>query len=68
MRAARIAVALLGAAAAAVLLRRRAAERRERVDLYYDDGSMLSLEDGAPEAGPLLAVAREAVRAAGPGR
>lgn len=55
--------ALLGAAWAAALLRRRAAGRGERVDLYYDDGSMVSLADGSPDASPLLALAREAVRA-----
>jgi hypothetical protein len=55
--------ALAGAAAAAALLRRRSVERRERVDVYYDDGSMISLEDGAPDAAPLLALARDALRA-----
>ena len=53
----------LGALGALALLRRRAVERRERVDLYYGDGSMLSLEDGAPDAAPLLALARDALRA-----
>ena len=32
--------------------RRRAA--RERVDLYFEDGSMVSLADGSPEADALL--------------
>jgi hypothetical protein len=57
--------AALGAAGAVALLRRRTAERREHVDLYYDDGSMLSLERGAPDAAPLLQLARDALRAAG---
>jgi hypothetical protein len=57
-----VAVVLAGAAAAVVFLRRRKAARAERVDLYYEDGSMISLEDGTPEAERLLAVARDAVR------
>jgi len=40
---------------------RRREERRERVNLYYDDGSMVTLERGAPEAEQLLAVARSAL-------
>ena len=40
---------------------RRREERRERVNLYYDDGSMVTLERGAPEAEQLLAVARGAL-------
>ena len=39
-----------GSLAGSVLVRRRAARKRERVDLYADDGSMLSLADGSPEA------------------
>jgi hypothetical protein len=42
-------------------LARRREERRERVHLYYDDGSMVTLEHGAPEADRLLAVARAAL-------
>ena len=42
-------------------LSRRRDERRERVHLYYDDGSMVTLEHGAPEAERLLAVARSAL-------
>jgi hypothetical protein len=40
---------------------RRRDERRERVHLYYDDGSMVTLEHGAPEAERLLAIARAAL-------
>jgi hypothetical protein len=55
----------LGAVAvgAAVVLRRRAGSERERVDLYYEDGSMTTFEEGAPEAPALLAHARDAVAA-----
>ncbi|MDX6398861.1 MAG: hypothetical protein QOJ43_2269 [Gaiellaceae bacterium] len=42
-------------------LARRREERRERVHLYYDDGSMVTLEHGAPEADRLLAVGRAAL-------
>jgi hypothetical protein len=62
MRRPSLVALLLAAAAAVVFLRRRKATRAERVDLYYEDGSMISLEDGAPEAERLLAVARDAVR------
>jgi hypothetical protein len=48
-----------GSLAGSLLVRRRAARRRERVDLYADDGSMLSLADGTPEAMRLLAIAHE---------
>ena len=51
-------------AAGAALLRRTAASRRVRVDLYYDDGSMQSLSDDAPEAARLLPLARQALDAA----
>ena len=46
-----------GSLAGSVLLRRRAARRRERVDLYADDGSMISHAEGTPEAERLLAIA-----------
>lgn len=42
-------------------LRRRRDGRRERVHLYYDDGSMVSLEEGAPAAERLLSLARQAL-------
>jgi hypothetical protein len=58
------ALALLGAGAAALLLRRRSVSRGEHVDVYYDDGSMVSLEAGSPRAEELLVVAREALASA----
>ncbi len=51
------------AAGAAVLVRRRVSGSRERVELYYEDGSMTSLEDGSPDAERLLAFARDALDA-----
>ncbi len=46
-----------GSLAGSVLVRRRAARKRERVDLYGDDGSMVSHAEGTPEATPLLDIA-----------
>jgi hypothetical protein len=42
-------------------LARHRGEHRERVHLYYDDGSMVTLEHSAPEAERLLALARAAL-------
>jgi hypothetical protein len=53
-----------GSAAGTVLYRRRAARRRERVQLYFADGSMISLTEGTPEAERLLGHARELLAAA----
>ncbi|MDX6511827.1 MAG: hypothetical protein QOE36_1331 [Gaiellaceae bacterium] len=52
------------ALATAAYVRRSAGHRRERVDLYYDDGSMVSLPEGSPAAARLLALGRETLRAA----
>jgi hypothetical protein len=57
--------ALVGLAlVVASFVRRGAGRRRERVDLYYDDGSMVSLPDGSPESEQLLALGRDALRTA----
>ncbi len=55
-----------GSLAGSVLLRRRAARRRERVDLYFEDGSMVSLTEGQLDAERLLPPAREVLAAARP--
>jgi hypothetical protein len=52
-----------GVVAGLVFFRREASRRRERVDLYYADGSMASLADGSPDAERLLALGRDALRA-----
>jgi hypothetical protein len=57
----RILALLLLVGGPVLYLSRRREERRERVHLYYDDGSMVTLERGAPEAEQLLAVARGAL-------
>ena len=57
----RLLVLLLFVGGPVLYLSRRRRERRERVHLYYDDGSMVTLEHGAPEAEQLLAIARSAL-------
>lgn len=52
-----------GSLAGSVLVRRRAARKRERVDLYADDGSMHSYADGSLEADRLLPIAHEILAA-----
>ena len=46
-----------------VLYRRRSVRNRTRVDVYFDDGSMVSLAAGSPDADSMLPHA-EAVLAA----
>ena len=58
------ALVALAAALAAVVFRRRAERRRERVDLYYEDGSMVSLPEGSADADRLLPLAREILQTA----
>jgi len=64
----RKALGLLGFAsgllAGTVLYRRTIARRRERVDVYFDDGTMLTLVDGSPESVDALTIARAALAAA----
>ena len=55
-------LAAAGGAAAVVSRARR--DRRDCVSLHYADGSSLTLEEGAPSADRVLAVAREALAAA----
>ena len=42
----------------------RRGRRQDRVDLYFADGSMVSLEGDSPQAAHLIPPAREAIRAA----
>ena len=55
--------AVAGLVAGAAFLRRRTSHR-ERVDLYFEDGSMVSLSDGSPEADRLIPLARDVLRRA----
>jgi hypothetical protein len=41
---------------------RRQGGRRERADLYFEDGSMLSLSNGSPGAERLIPLARDIIR------
>ena len=53
-----------GSALAAVVFRRRSVRRRDRAELYFRDGTMVSLTDGSAGADRLLAHARELLAAA----
>ena len=53
-----------GSLVGTILYRRHLARRRERVDLYYEDGSMVSLTSGSVEAERLLPLARDVLRTA----
>jgi hypothetical protein len=46
-----------GSLAGAIFFRRRSARRRDRVDVYFDDGSMVSLSTESPDAERLLPTA-----------
>jgi hypothetical protein len=52
-----------GLVAGSIVYRRSFGRRRERVDVYFDDGSMVTFADGSPEAVKLLAVAHDALTA-----
>jgi len=64
----RKALALLGfgtgIVAGSVLFRRSFARRRDHVDVYFDDGSMVSFAEGSQEADTLLPVAQDVLAAA----
>jgi len=47
-----------GSLAGTIFYRRRVARRRERVDVYFDDGSMVSLTESSAEAATVLPLAR----------
>jgi len=53
-----------GIFAGSVIFRRSFAKPRERVDVYFDDGSLVSFVDGSPEADKLLPVAGDVLAAA----
>ncbi|HSB38379.1 MAG TPA: hypothetical protein VLD13_04760 [Gaiellaceae bacterium] len=63
-RALAVAGAAVASAVGAVLLRRRAARGRDRAELYFEDGSLVTLTQGSPEADRILAQARELLAAA----
>jgi hypothetical protein len=55
-------------ATGSVLVRRRRSRHQSRVDLYFDDGSMLSVGESSTEAAGLLPLAHEILAVAGPSR
>jgi hypothetical protein len=55
------AVLAFGTLVGTVVWRRRSARRRDRVDVYFEDGSMVSLTDGSAEASTVLPLARRAL-------
>ena len=52
---------LLAAVGGSLLYAARRRRGRERVQLHFDDGSTVTLEQGAPAADELLALARGVV-------
>ena len=59
-----VAAALLlttASATAAWVIKRRQDGRRPHVGLYFEDGSMVSLPESSPQAGPLVDLGIEAV-------
>jgi hypothetical protein len=48
-----------------VLYRRRSVRNRTRLDVYFDDGSMVSLAAGSPDADRLMPHAEAVLAAAG---
>lgn len=54
----------LGSLLGTIAFRRRHAGRRERVDVYFEDGSMVSIADGSPEASTVLPLARRIIETA----
>ena len=55
-----------GSLAGTVLYRRRVARRRERVDLYFVDGTIISVAEGSRGSDRLLQHARNALGATRP--
>jgi hypothetical protein len=57
-RSAAAVLGVLGGMIAGAALIRRQTAHRERADLYFEDGSMLSLTEGSPGGDRLLPLAR----------
>ena len=57
-------VLFLGSLAGTIAFRRRFAKRKERVDVYFEDGSMVSLTEGSPEASTILPLAHRILETA----
>jgi len=48
-----------------IVYRRRSVRTRTRLDVYFEDGSMVSLAAGSPDADRLLPFARDVLAEAG---
>ena len=59
-----VALALGAASVLGIGLYARRGRSQDRVDLYFADGSVVSLDAGSPEAAQLLPPAHDALRAA----
>jgi hypothetical protein len=53
-----------GSLAGTVFYRRHVARRRERVDVYFEDGSMVTLTEGSPESETVLPLAHRMLETA----
>ena len=60
-RSAAAILGVLGGMIAGAALIRRQSARRDHADLYFEDGSMLSLTNGSPGAERLLPLARRII-------
>ena len=60
-RSAALALGVLGGLFAGAAFVRRRTAHAEHADLYYEDGSMLSLTNGSPGAERLLPLARQVI-------
>ena len=56
---------VLGVLVTTFAYRRSAGRRRDRLDIYFDDGSMVSLASGSPDADRLMPHAEAVLSAAG---
>jgi hypothetical protein len=53
-----------GSVVGTVVFRRRHRQHQTRVDLYFEDGSMLSLADDTPEAAEIVTLANDVLATA----
>jgi hypothetical protein len=63
-RATRWGVVAVGSAAGLALWRRSSSKGRERVELYFSDGSMVSFPEDSTEAARLIPLARQILTSA----
>jgi hypothetical protein len=58
-------ILVAGSVAGSVLYRRRSARRLERVEIYAEDGSIVSLPEGTGDLEHVLALARDCLALSG---